>query len=226
MVELCDTCPFCRGIPAVGSSPTIEPRTAFDQVLHEHIGNVLVPSLGMIMPGYFLLITKSHLNNYALIGREALQVLDAYLHRLISALSPLFGEYFVFEHGAPEHLQDKSNGGCISHAHLHLIPSANGVRHVILNALSWEQVGYLSQIERAKEVGYALLWLDNCYYLAVSPELPSQWVRRITCECLRTDRHWDWGADFGDEQLKTTLSTLNAQPTFVDGHRVKESWDV
>jgi diadenosine tetraphosphate (Ap4A) HIT family hydrolase len=211
MDDQCSICPFCQGIPGVGPTPVSTPKTPFDVILYETREVVLAPALGMIVPGSLLVISKDHLNSFANFGSQALAELHTDVNRIIQWLQPIFGEYLVFEHGASA-TQTYPHGGCIIHAHFHLFPTAKETGPMILDAFSWQELKTLAELSNAKDCSYCLLRLAEHYYFSDSPNLPSQWIRRIVVSSITTDRHWDWGVDFGQEELQETLDRLHNHP--------------
>lgn len=207
MTDTCKTCPYCRGIPGVGVSPPAKPRTPFDQVLYKAPEIVLTPALGMLVPGMFLIISRSHRYSFASFGEKSLTDIDSHIQRIINWLQPIFGEYLIFEHGASS-TQTESHGGCIMHAHLHLFPTARETAAKVLEALSWEMLESISQLSDVGDIPYALLGLNKQYFLSKSVSLPSQWIRKVVAESLGTSKHWDWGAYFGSDELKETIAML------------------
>jgi hypothetical protein len=133
--------------------------------------------------------------------------LDKDIQKIKTGLESFFPEYLVFEHGA-SNLQSEPHGGCIIHAHLHLFPTAKETGSTLLAALPWSRLASLTDIVKADGSSYCLLRLADKYYLNKSVRLPSQWIRRVVVDSLNTNRHWDWGVDFGHEELDETLLKL------------------
>jgi len=207
MDEPITNCPFCLGIPTVGPNPVVLPKTRFDRVLYETPRIVLTPALGMIVPGSFLIVSKTHVHSYAAFEEQTLPALDRDVKEIIEWLTVIFGEYLLFEHGASS-IRSDPHGGCIIHAHFHLFPTAEATGPIVLNALPWLRLKTLSDLSSAGVNSYALVRLAGQYYLSISPKLPSQWIRRVVVESLAISRHWDWGADFGKRELEETLVKL------------------
>jgi diadenosine tetraphosphate (Ap4A) HIT family hydrolase len=208
MDEQCANCPYCGGIPGVGPRPVSAPKTRFDRVLYETPEIVLTPTLGMIVPGSFLIVSKIHVHGFASLSEESLIRVDSSIRYILGRLRPLFGDYLVFEHGSPIKAIE-SHGGCIMHAHFHLFPTAKETGPMILSALPWQELGSLFQLSQARGLAYALVGLDGHYSLSKSPRLPSQWIRRVVVDSLNSSKHWDWGVEFGYKELEETLAKLS-----------------
>jgi diadenosine tetraphosphate (Ap4A) HIT family hydrolase len=206
-------CTYCENIPGVGQKPRTVAPNLFEQPISETAKAVIVPDLGMLVPGCFLAVSKQHVFSYAHFDGDALDELDLYLQRAVDQLATVFGDYFIFEHGASEQMQNLPYGGCITHAHFHLSPVAKEVGARILNTLAFEKLPSLAAIASESNNSYALLGLKGSYFLARNPKLPGQWIRRIVVDSLGLSRHWDWGVESGDRELEVTLSML-------EGHRL------
>ena len=201
-------CPFCSNIPGVGESPAAEPASEFDRVLDIGPEVVLVPVLGMLVPGYLLVISVQHVPNMACLDYEALRALAEYIRETIARLSPLFGEYFVFEHAPSSEDHLIKCGACIGHAHLHLIPSLSEAGDAIFQGLPWTEIRRLTDIRSLKGAGYALFAHDDTVFVSPAPVIPSQWVRHLVAFSVGKPDHWDWAVYQGHRELRETTQRL------------------
>jgi diadenosine tetraphosphate (Ap4A) HIT family hydrolase len=202
-------CPYCLRVDGVGDLPTSQRQvpTPFDRVLWSNQYVVLVPTLGMITPGYFLVINRRHLMNFSFLPDHELEALEDSFRYLATRLSQVFGEYFFFEHGPNG--TDCQGGGCISHAHAHLIPLANKMGSNLLQQFKWEQLSALPDLRDDRGDGYMLLGLHERFYVTIAPSVQSQWVRRRLAATLHGPRHWNWKIDPGNAELDSTLQQLS-----------------
>jgi len=187
MQDQYNNCPYCNNLPGVGDQHPKTSGTPFDVLLHEAKDVILTPTKGMLLPGYFLAITKRHYSSFAELGGRALSRFDEYLQDLLGALAPIFGDYFSFEHGSAEICSTEACGPSIEHAHFHLIPAANNLESALLQALPWEELSSISKIPEDLASDYALFGLRGGYYISRSPKIPSQWIRRKLVEILSLD---------------------------------------
>lgn len=202
-----DACAYCSNIPCVGPKPRDVAPNLFEQPVSESTNAVIVPDLGMLVPGCFLAVSRQHVFSFAHYSSSQLNELALYVHTVTDRLAQLFGEYFIFEHGACE-MSNTSYGGCITHAHLHLTPAAREAGSEILSALDFEEIPSFSAVASQTNDSYALLGLGRRYFLARDPKLPGQWIRRVVVESLNLTRHWDWAVEIGERELETTLAVL------------------
>lgn len=190
-----EDCPFCTKIIRGDSA------SAFDRKLAEHKLFVVTPALGMLVPGYLLLIAKEHVPSLARLGPTGLHAIDRWVDRHLPRWAARFGDYFWFEHGMGA---GSAAGACIAHAHLHLIPAGAAV-DPIEAALPWQRLASYQTLARLGDRAYAYLGRPGGHGVVPEPSLPGQWVRRQTAHALHLD-HWDWAAYSGERELRTTLT--------------------
>lgn len=180
----------------------------FDQAIATHPEGVIIPALGMMVPGYFLAVTKSHAHSVSeLPSRESTSFYEWVVERC-RAWSPLFGGYFIVEHGS---CPGSRSGSCIDHAHLHLVPLANEIGAAILTAreVIWRNLPSVEDLSGLRGRGYVSIYLHDQLFVADDVRLPSQWLRRVIARELGLPV-WDWALDYGRSQLSTTMSSLAA----------------
>ncbi len=189
----------------------VEPATAFD--VGEPIGEdglTVVPSLGMIVPGYLLALTDKHLTSFAQLSLEELGRMDAAVTEVESQLSPLFGNYFRMEHGS-DNLDQCGSGGCMEHAHLHLIPADDDVGVHIQDQLPWQQIGSYEDLADFEGEPYIYLGRLASHYVLPNPFLPGQWARRKIAE-VRQLESFDWALDPEPQNLAETFARIQTLP--------------
>jgi diadenosine tetraphosphate (Ap4A) HIT family hydrolase len=170
---------------------------------------VLKPALGMMIPGYFLTVTAKHLTSFAQLPPEALTEIDRTLTQNETYLAPKFGEYFRVEHGA-DNVTTCGSGGCIDHAHQHLIPAMD-VADYAKGLLPWEQLDRFEDLTEFQGEPYIYMGRRDEHYVVPNPDLPSQWIRRQIAE-VRGLEHWDWAAYHGAAELFITYLRLGSFP--------------
>lgn len=190
-------CPFCAEALADSNSP-------FDQVLASGPGVNLLPALGMLTPGYFLVTAEQHVLSMADLQPGALMALDQWLRGLMPSLTAEFGRYLVFEHGS---CVSGGAGACVDHAHLHLIPLAARLIPDLLVAARWHSLDEYTDVHAHAGTSYAYLGWDGAHRVLVDPKFGSQWIRRQVAAALGTDA-WDWALFDGRGALDVTLARL------------------
>src|ERR1700686_1210413 len=107
-------CVFCR----MRFDPDLSTDPA-NELLYWGEFHYVVCGLGAWMPGYILLITHQHWDNFSLSPDESQPELNSLFAKIEKLFLKEFGEVTIFEHGA---IDDKRKaGGCINHAHIHFL---------------------------------------------------------------------------------------------------------
>src|SRR6476619_5286899 len=107
-------CVFCRMTfdRDLLSEPT-------NELLYSGTFHYVICGLGAWVPGYVLLVTHQHFDNFSLAPKESQSEFIALFERIERLFLAEFGEVTIFEHGAIG--SRKKAGGCINHAHVHFI---------------------------------------------------------------------------------------------------------
>lgn len=201
-------CPYCSNISGVGPVPHLSSDSAFDISVAEFDRTVLVPTVGMLTPGYCLLVDRAHSSSYSTLSPDQFEKVVGELRESLNLLEPVFGPYLVVEHGATTR-RTAPHGSCIDHSHFHLIPDSCGVlTEAVLgrdHALHKTSAGELGNLAGH---GYLLVGADGEFYSKRIEELPSQWIRRRLFEVLGLSGSWDWAADAGRDNLLKTRQML------------------
>jgi diadenosine tetraphosphate (Ap4A) HIT family hydrolase len=191
-------CPFCPGHLTASTADA-------DTLLACGPGVNLLPTVGMMVPGYLLVTTQEHVLSMGDLGARHLEDLGPWLDEVRSILAPRFGEYLTFEHGSS--VADRT-GACIEHAHLHLIPLAEQLSERLRSAASWTILPGFPDLANYGGASYAYLHVSGDHLALAEPGLGSQWIRREAGKHLDRD-DWDWSLQWDEQQLKETLYRID-----------------
>lgn len=195
-------CPFC--ISSKDSRVPFDEEFPFD----EHEDLAIKPDLGMLMPGHLLVITQAHLTSFAQLDRERLSTIDEQLSLYEPALASSFGNYFRIEHGS-DNLRAHGSGGCIEHAHIHLIPADEDAGPYIQAQLPWEQLDQYDDLVELRDRPYIYLGRSSMHFVIPDPNLSGQWARRQVA-AVRGLEQWDWALFNADDDLRITYEALKS----------------
>src|SRR4051794_22537482 len=95
-----DDCPYCSQMPLVGTDPPLQAASQYNEVLFDGPGVVVTPTLGMLVPGYLLAVSKNHVEALSVLGAGPLGALEKWLMATTEMLTSIFGPYVLFEHGS------------------------------------------------------------------------------------------------------------------------------
>jgi len=192
-------CAFCGAALESSSSP-------FDTIIARSQWGRLVPAVGMMVQGYFLVVTEEHLLSMSQAEPQLISETYLWADSLTSRLEMMFGKYMIVEHGS---CSTSSSGACIDHAHLHLVPLADRVGQRLLSdsTMKWKYVRDVSTIAEQRDAGYVTLRIDGQTWLSNETGIPSQWLRRQLAVALNQEI-WDWALAPREATLRQTLDKL------------------
>jgi len=193
-------CVFC-------SLKDIDDEYGFNEIIYEDNNILITYTVGMFVSGYFLVINKSHHNNFA----QYLNLKESFAatQDFISKLDNAFGKYCYFEHGASD---NALHGQSINHAHIHLIPCNDDMMKSILEQFDWLEIDSYDTMRRFCKSGYFFFEYENRKFVCEDPaDIQSQWIRRKVYEKLNvTDKSWDWKQYKGTKELLKTKEVLKS----------------
>lgn len=198
-------CDFCRELMGKNSYfqslywPTIKTRNI--------IGTpnfIVMPSIGQIVEGYLLIVSREHYTSIGLLPSEKIQELEELINKVRKLIISSYGKTPIFyEHGVP--CEDGYEGGCgINHLHVHAVPLSNQTE--ILKTLSTGS--NFRRISSITELG-EIVTRSNPYLFIINEKgekwvneednFPSQYMRKVLAN-KNGASSWDWRA-FGREEL-------------------------
>jgi diadenosine tetraphosphate (Ap4A) HIT family hydrolase len=105
-------CIFCR--MKIDHDLSCDPT---NEILYSGTFHYVIGGLGAWVPGYVLLVTHQHFDNFSLVPDETRAEFTFLFSTIERLMLAEFGEITVFEHGAIG--DGRMAGGCINHAHVH-----------------------------------------------------------------------------------------------------------
>lgn len=173
---------------------------------------IALPSLGCFSKGYSLLVPRAHVPSFAHLSEEKLRAADGHISSLRGAISRLFGEVVVAEHGSGA--PDEPTAACCVHAHIHLIP-AKGCVEIIENAYAVrggqpEVLSSLVDVKRFEGASYLTLSPRNGVWLLWrnASRFPRQFIRRAASEAAGVGELFDWRAHPFFEEMAITSTAM------------------
>ena len=202
-------CVFCR----MKFDPDLSSEPA-NELLYSGDFHYVVCGLGAWIPGYVLLVTHRHFDNFARSPDEA----QPEFNRLLTSIEQLFlcefGEVTIFEHGA---VGDKRRAGsCINHAHIHFI-----ARNVDLIGELKQQFVTISIPNRASPtrhlpaLGSPYLYVkqkdEESRMFLVDRPLATQFLRQKVAAKISMEGYWDYKLHPFDENIVKTIAILRGK---------------
>jgi len=110
----------CRYCENIFSKSSMGETGVQDRILFESEHFVAVPTLGSLVEGWLLIVSKQHLICMGDLDPSLLEELIGFKSQVAGAVEFQYGSVAIFEHGPS---QPKQSLGCgVDHAHLHIVP--------------------------------------------------------------------------------------------------------
>lgn len=188
-----------------------------DRVLLETDHFVVVPTVGQIVEGYLIIVTKKHYLSMGHLPPSMYAELRWVSDQTSRVLQGVYGiDCIQFEHGPVGPSQ--SGGSCVNHAHLHVVPidldaSVDIIPHLALME-TVEIDEYPASAQRMLTRNKSYLYIKpsegntNGAILVDATGLPSQYMRRIIAKIVGKPDEWDWAVFVGERELLACLEKL------------------
>lgn len=204
------SCVLCAGADAAVTTPLqriLPPgRSRF---MAETRNLVALPTFGCFVPGYLLIVPRSHVLSFGQLDAGTLFEAEQLITELAGRLAEVYGlPVLGFEYG-----NNQRGGRRIEHAHWHLLPSAAELRGWLDARLSVRRIASLTELPRRKDRSYIAV-RDQRAGLSVYP-VPNRSTQRVRLRRLVADLDphvdsagWDWAARNYPELIRQTVDDL------------------
>lgn len=186
-----------------------------DTVLFESQNFVVVPTIGSIVPGWLLVVTKSPYLRMSALDEDKLSELITVRDRAVTALRDSFHSPVVtFEHGP---FSRGENVGCgVDHAHLHVVAIESSLldsaKKLDCAELPWQQVTNLQEGLTNCRSSYLIIEdVDGHCYRTDATDAPSQYFRRAIAAMIGVPSQYDWKRFPFVENVTQTIQRCKAK---------------
>ncbi len=192
-------------------------RQAWNTILFESDHFVVVPTLGSIVEGWVLIISKAHLICMGETVPETGQELNDVLEIVERAVRQVYGAATVFEHGPNRERLDMGCG--IDHAHLHVVPlkfdllEAAKVSQEFRGTQWHESKSMLSLVDGLYNEGRSYLYIkdsDGAGSYCIPENIPCQSLRRVIARETGKTLKYDYKQHAFKENVLKTIEQLRS----------------
>ncbi|MEZ5030502.1 MAG: hypothetical protein R2787_03800 [Saprospiraceae bacterium] len=184
-----------------------------DRIIFESSNFYVMLSLGPIVEGYSLIVSKSHLDCSGIYNKELGEEFDRIANSLKTLMIQEYGSCLFYEHGrAGSCLQLDDGSKHCYHAHMHCIPTDIKLNEIICkdfapkNIDSWEGFRFDYQMKFSP-----YLFVDDgqktIYY--VDKPIRRQYLRFHLANEIGSPELWDWVKFQGWDKITTAQTKLN-----------------
>jgi len=212
-------CRYCSGLLNKQNFKAL--LAPWNTILYESDNFIVVPTLGSLIEGWLLIISKEH---YLCMGAlpgflhsELQELLDLISNKLIG----VYGPPTVFEHGPSKEGEDMGCG--IDHAHLHVVPLqfsllAKAKVSIELHRFQWARYRHsFSSLEELfyYKKSYIYIKEPSCdgFYCIVD-RVPCQALRRVIARELGMQTKYDYKKYVFSKNAEKTI--MRIQNNFLD----------
>jgi ATP adenylyltransferase len=169
------------------------------------------PAVGQIVEGYLLVVSQEHRISMAALERREYGELEDVLARAKKAIEREYGPSLVFEHGSVS--EEKRGGGCIQHAHFHVVPMEADIVPELDALYLSRRVRGLEElaVQYERQQPYLFVERQDGERRVFLPDQkpPGQYLRRVAARHVPgMEDMWDWAAFPGYEAMGRTVERL------------------
>lgn len=212
-----ETCSFCSEINGSNEDNNlfiklIAPKTNLkSRIMYRTKDFLVMPTIGGFVEGYLLIVSRKHYMCIGQMPKSGIYDLSLQIEMLKKQIEKYYHKKVVlFEHGS----NSCSNkiGGCIAHAHLHMVPCDRQINEYIQKyGLNSHRISSLEDLCAFAEydVPY-LFWedIDESKYVINDEVIPSQFFRKILASVYGMADKWDWRQNHYIENIEKTINTM------------------
>lgn len=192
-----EKCIFCN----------IDTTKIYNTILDETDNFVVVPTLGSLVQGYVLIVSKCHIFN---MGELTLKEQDEYmelLNKYRELFNKIYGKYpIVFEHGTSKNDINKTSSSVI-HAHTHIVNHSFNDELEIIHNLNLEEIDNINDILSNKN--YIFYISENGEkYITYNFEEKSQLMRILIAKDLGYINKYNWKNDAFLNNVEKTINKI------------------
>jgi ATP adenylyltransferase len=203
----------CRYCENILSLPSGTEGSLHNCILFESEHFVAVPTVGSLVEGWLLIITK---DNYLCMGAMPggmFEELDRFKLLVRQAVEECYGPVALFEHGPSK---PKQAVGCgVDHAHLHIVPTdcdlLQGLPSIMADDLGWAEVDGVWDTHEPHIAGLEYLYVEQPLgraRLASSRGFGSQLFRQVVARHIGAPERYNWKLYDEAENVRRTVYRL------------------
>ena len=166
-----------------------------ERILYETDNFYVIVSLGPIVEGYLLIVTKTHIGACLNIPKELLTEFVLLKEKVGKILIKVYGSCLFYEHGkiGSSLTLNNSSKHCY-HAHLHCIPVAVDLNSIVEKELTYNEFKSFEEAYSIMNSVNKYLYVENhrINIYQSSQKLRKQYLRFKLAEALGKNEEWDW----------------------------------
>ena len=193
-------------------------KCIFCDIDHSKIENTIIeeteyfyilPTLGSLVDGYILIVTKRHINSMSELNENELIEYKNIIEKYKNLFKKIYNKTpIVFEHGTPnQNSEMKANS--VTHAHTHIVNINFSNEKEILEKYNFKKINDFKEIN--KNTNYIKYISNNKIYITYNFPSVSQLMRILIAEELNYKDKFDWKKERFDENIISTIERIKGE---------------
>lgn len=169
----------------------------------------ILPTLGSLVDGYILIVTKRHINSMSELNENELIEYKNIIGKYIELFKKIYNKTpIVFEHGTPnQNSEMKANS--VTHAHTHIVNINFSNEKEILEKYNFKEINDFKEIN--KNMNYIKYISNDKIYITYNFPSVSQLMRILIAEELNYKDKFDWKKERFDENIISTIERIKGE---------------
>lgn len=183
------------------------------RLLYEGSHWVIWPTIGAIVPGYVLLVSKRHRFSVMACSEEEIDELEYLLARTRNMLQDIYGSPCIaFEHGSGCGAGMKTS--CIAHCHLHVLPLKEDIyRRIDFQKMQMDVTPIKSlrslQKDDKRQEAYLLYQNHEEHFFEIHANTYlSQYFRQLIALSEGVPEKWNWRQYYFPGNIRATMEDI------------------
>jgi len=185
-----------------------------DKVLFESRNFVVTPTAGSIVPGWLLLIPKTHHLCFGELNESLWHEMLELRTLAADALYQVAGNVAFFEHGPS---QPATTVGCgVDHAHLHLVSTdinlLAGARKISKSPINWERCSGIHVVQDYWNKKNPYLYVEQAgeAWIGTHSQIESQLFRKVIANGVGLTDCFDWKTHSFEENISKSIKAIDS----------------
>lgn len=164
----------------------------------------VIPTVGSLIEGYVLIVTKNHINSLSELTREQKIEYENLVNKILKIFQKLYGRTpILFEHGTPN-IQNSMSATSIIHAHSHIVNFNFKNESEILEKYNFTPIQNFKDVKRENYIYYVS---DNeTKYVSYNFDSISQLMRILIANEIDKGEQYNWRKFDFKENIVTMLN--------------------
>lgn len=176
-------------------------------IIEETDNFYILPTLGSLVDGYLLIISKKHMNSMSELSNQEKEEYESILKKYRNLFYLKYGRFpIIFEHGSPV-IDSDMKANSVLHAHTHIVNHHYFDEQKVIEKMNFKQVAGLNMLTN-KHNYIMYLNQNNVLYVTNQFEAVSQIMRKLIAEDLGCENMFDWKKEKFINNIRSTIKKM------------------